>query len=182
MTQLKKKLEAEKNPGKKHAIDLTYITSRGAWYLSSWKGQSDRSGGLATNIGIHFFDILMWLFGPAQFSEVHYANERKVAGYLELQNARVKWYLSIDRADLPAQNKPDAPETFRSITIDEKELEFSEGFTDLHTVLYQEILAGRGFGIEDAKASIQLVYNIRNAKPVGVNANSHRLIKNNNTV
>ncbi|MDD5673985.1 MAG: Gfo/Idh/MocA family oxidoreductase [Chitinivibrionales bacterium] len=177
---LKKKLAQEKSTGKKPDIVLTYITSRGAWYLSSWKGQEEHSGGLATNIGIHFFDMLMWLFGPAEFSEVHIADERKTAGYLELQNARVKWFLSIDRNDLPSPKKPEAPPTYRSITIDDKELEFSDGFTELHTVLYREIVAGRGFGVEDAKASIQLAYDIRNAKPVGINENSHDRAKKHN--
>jgi UDP-N-acetyl-2-amino-2-deoxyglucuronate dehydrogenase len=175
MAELKKKLEQEKAAAGKRDVVLTYITSRGNWYHASWKGQVERSGGLVTNIGIHFFDILMWFFGPVEISEVHYSTQKRTAGYLELQNARVKWFLSVDRADLPPQKKEGGPTTFRSITIDGKELEFSEGFTDLHSVLYRETLAGRGFGIDDARPSIQLVYNIRNAVPVGVNSNSHEL-------
>ena len=127
---------------------LTYITSRGPWYLNSWKGNVERSGGLATNIGIHFFDMLLWLFGPVEFSEVHEASHLRSAGRLELQHARVQWFLSIDRNDLPepvrAGNKP----TFRSIAVDDQEIEFSENFTDLHTRVYEEVLAGRGFGVE----------------------------------
>jgi UDP-N-acetyl-2-amino-2-deoxyglucuronate dehydrogenase len=175
MVELKKKLEQEKAADGKRDVVLTYITSRGNWYHASWKGQVERSGGLVTNIGIHFFDILMWFFGPVEISEVHCSTQKRTAGYLELKNARVKWFLSVDRADLPPQKKEGGPTTFRSITIDGKELEFSEGFTDLHTVLYKETLAGRGFGIDDARQSIQLVYNIRNSVPVGVNSNSHEL-------
>ena len=162
----------------KHEVVLTYVTSRGNWYLVSWKGQADRSGGLATNIGIHFFDLLIWLFGPLEESQVHVANSKKTAGYLELQRARVKWFLSIDRDDLPKSSLDTGQPTFRSITIDGSEVEFSEGFTELHTEVYNRTLTGQGFGLEDTRASISLAHDIRLATPSGINSNSHTLLKN----
>ncbi len=174
---LKEKLQKEKSSSKKEII-LTYITSRGLWYLISWKGQIEKSGGLATNIGIHFFDLLLWLFGKVEGSEVHLATPTRTAGYMELENARVKWFLSIEKNDLPEEYKSQGKATFRSITIDGQEVEFSEGFTDLHTIVYRETLAGRGFGLEDARPSVVLAHDIRNAKIIGVNENSHPLAKN----
>jgi UDP-N-acetyl-2-amino-2-deoxyglucuronate dehydrogenase len=174
---LKEKLQKEKSSSKKEII-LTYITSRGLWYLISWKGQIDKSGGLATNIGIHFFDLLLWLFGKVQTSEVHIATPTRSSGYMELENARVKWFLSIEKQDLPEEYKSKGKATFRSITIDGHEVEFSEGFADLHTIVYRETLAGRGFGLEDARPSVVLAHDIRNAKIIGVNENSHPLVKN----
>ncbi|MCK4858839.1 MAG: Gfo/Idh/MocA family oxidoreductase [candidate division Zixibacteria bacterium] len=156
-----------------HEVNLSYITSRGRWYLVSWKGQTERSGGLSTNIGIHFFDLLMWLFGDVRHSEVHFANPYKTCGYIELGKAHVRWYLSIDKDDMLAEVKDKGQRTYRSITIDGREIEFSGGFTDLHTVVYQEILAGRGFDLEDARPSIALAHDIRNAAPIGVNENAH---------
>lgn len=161
----------------KHDVVLTYITSRGPWYMSSWKGNLERSGGVATNIGIHFFDLLIWLFGAVESSEVHYADSRKTGGYIELERARVRWFLSIDRNDLPDTATECGLATFRSITVDGKEVEFSEGFTDLHTVVYQETLAGRGFGIEDARPSITLAHQIRNAQATGVTEHSHQFLQ-----
>ncbi len=157
----------------KRDIRLTYITSRGPWYMVSWKGQMERSGGLATNIGIHFFDLLMWLFGRVEHSEVHIATPTKTAGLLELQNARAKWFLSIDRSDLPPEAVEKGLSTYRSITVDGEEIEFSGGFTDLHTIVYRETLAGRGFGLADARPSIELAHQIRNATPIGPTADSH---------
>lgn len=174
---LKEKLQKEKSSSKKEII-LTYITSRGLWYLISWKGQVEKSGGLATNIGIHFFDLLLWLFGKVEGSEVHLATPTRTAGYMELENARVKWFLSIEKKDLPEECKSKGRTTFRSITIDGHEVEFSEGFTDLHTIVYRETLAGRGFGLDDARPSVVLAHDIRNAKIIGVNENSHPLVKN----
>jgi UDP-N-acetyl-2-amino-2-deoxyglucuronate dehydrogenase len=173
---LREKLLKEKD-GSKHEVVLTYITSRGPWYLVSWKGQIERSGGLATNIGIHFFDLLIWLFGPVQHREVHHSDAMKTAGFFELERANVRWYLSIDRGDLPEQAVKEGKPTYRSITIDGDEVEFSVGFTDLHTVSYQEILAGRGFGLEESRPSITLAQSIRKAEPVGKNANSHEFLK-----
>ncbi len=173
---LKKEIEQDKST-RKRQINLTYITSRGPWYLVSWKGQLDRSGGLATNIGIHFFDMLMWLFGDVQHSEVHLAEPTKTGGFLELEKAEIKWFLSIDNNDLPSEIKEKEQRTFRSITIDGNEIEFSGGFTDLHTIIYQNVLAGKGFGLDEARPSITIAHSIRNAKTIGINDNSHPLLK-----
>jgi len=173
---LKSELE-NKPPTTKKNIELTYITSRGPWYLASWKGQLDRSGGLATNIGIHFFDLLIWLFGKVEHSEVHIATPTKTGGFLELVGARVKWFLSIDKEDLPQDCRKNNKRTYRLILLDGEEIEFSEGFTDLHTIVYKEILSGKGFGLEDALPSIVLAHDIRNAKAIGINENSHPLLK-----
>ena len=172
LIEFRKRLQSAKAKSKKD-IRLTYITSRGPWYMVSWKGQIERSGGLATNIGIHFFDLLMWLFGPVERSEVHLATPTKTAGLLELRDARAKWFLSIDRSDLPPEAVEKGLSTYRSITVDGEEIEFSGGFTDLHTIVYRETLAGRGFGLEDARPSIELVHQIRNAQPIGLTADSH---------
>lgn len=155
-------------PPQKPQIDLTYITSRGKWYFYSWKGDLEKSGGVATNIGIHFFDMLSWIFGKVQHSEVHYSDHTKTGGFLELENATVRWFLSLDRNDLPEAATSKGLTTYRSITIDGEELEFSGGFTDLHTVVYKDIIEGRGYGIQDARPSIELAYNIRHATPTGV--------------
>lgn len=148
----------------KYEVDLTYITSRGKWYLNSWKGNESKSGGIATNIGVHFFDMLHWLFGNIQRNELHLYTPQKASGYLEYQNARVRWYLSIDENDLPENCKKANQRTFRSILINDKEVEFSGGFTDLHTMSYEQILTGNGFGCEDARTAIQTVHSIRNSK------------------
>ena len=151
--------------GKKFEVDLTYITSRGNWYFTSWKGDHSKSGGVATNIGVHFFDMLMWIFGPVLHHEVHLANDGKMSGFLELENANVRWFLSVDKEDLPDAVKATGKTTFRSLLFNGEEFEFSEGFTDLHTVVYKEILAGRGFGLDDARPSINLVHELRNSVP-----------------
>lgn len=174
---LREKLRKEK-PASKKDIELTYITSRGLWYLVSWKGQLERSGGLATNIGIHLFDLMIWLFGKVEHSEVHLSTPTRTAGHIELQNARVKWFLSIEKDDLPDEKKNKGKNTFRSITMDGEEVEFSEGFADLHTIVYRETLAGRGFGLEEARPSVVLAHDIRNAKVTGINQNSHPFLKN----
>lgn len=148
----------------KHKIDLRYITSRGQWYLYSWKGDVERSGGLVTNIGIHFFDMLIWIFGSVKESRVLVNEPRKVSGELELENADVDWYLSIDRSDLPEECTADGKATYRSITVDGEDVEFSGGFTDLHTKVYEDILAGGGYGIDAARPSVRLVHDIRSTK------------------
>ncbi len=158
-------------------IDLTYITSRGNWYAISWKGDVQKSGGVATNIGIHFFDMLGWIFGKEKKNVVHMLDARKAAGYLELEKARVRWFLSIDYMDIPDNIKENGQRTFRSITVDGKEIEFSKGFTDLHTITYEEILAGRGFGIEDARQSVETAYTIRNSSPIGPKGDYHPFLK-----
>jgi UDP-N-acetyl-2-amino-2-deoxyglucuronate dehydrogenase len=176
LIELKRKLESEKSSKKKEVV-LTYITSRGLWYQSSWKGMKERSGGLATNIGVHFFDLLLWLFGKVQHSEVHVDEQLKTAGYMELEKASVKWFLSIDSNDLPESAMRAKQRTYRSVSIDGSDIEFSEGFTDLHTVVYKETFAGRGFGLETARPSIQLVHDIRVAEATGPNSNTHPLLR-----
>jgi len=164
-------------PAKKHDIDLTYVTSRGHWYQISWKGDVNKSGGIATNIGVHFFDMLMWIFGPMVFNRVHLLDKNKSSGFLELENARVRWFLSIDANDLPPSVREAGKRTYRNITVDGEELEFSEGFTDLHTVTYREILRGNGYGLEDARQSIETVYQIRNSALSVLSGEYHPLIK-----
>lgn len=149
----------------KHEVDLTYITSRGKWYTQSWKGDPRKSFGVATNIGVHFYDMLHFVFGKLQRNVVHFADPYKAAGYLEYENARVRWFLSIDANDLPDVVKGHQS-TWRSITVDGQEIEFSEGFTDLHTASYQAILAGKGYGIEDARHCVETVEVIRSVTPV----------------
>jgi UDP-N-acetyl-2-amino-2-deoxyglucuronate dehydrogenase len=152
------------DPSRKFDVELTYITSRGKWYAESWKGDPRKSFGVATNIGVHFFDMLHFIFGRLQRNVVHYAAADKAAGYLEYDRARVRWFLSIDAGDLPDDVKG-KKSTFRSIDISGERLEFSEGFTDLHTTSYREVLAGRGYGLEDARHCIETVNVIRSAAP-----------------
>jgi len=169
---LKKRID-EGPSDKVYEIDLSYITSRGNWYHFSWKGDEHKSGGIATNIGVHFFDMLTWIFGGVKSNTVHILKNDKAAGYLELEKARVRWFMSIDFNDVPKAFQEKGQRTFRSITVDGDELEFSGGFTDLHTRTYQAILAGKGFGLEEARTSIETVYNIRNASPVGLKGDVH---------
>ena len=176
LMQLKEDISKIKKKTKKE-VTLTYITSRGLWYHFSWKGIKEKSGGIATNIGIHFFDLLMWLFGDVESSTVHYSDQYKMGGFLELQDANVKWCLSLDSSDLPQKAIEDKKSTYRSIKVDGEEVQFSEGFTDLHTKVYERTLAGNGFGINDARASIKLVHNIRNAPITSEVGNMHPLIK-----
>lgn len=172
--ELKRKID--EGPAEKvYDIDLTYITSRGNWYFISWKGDEQKSGGVATNIGVHFFDMLTWIFGDVKQSVVHLYKEDKAAGFLDLEKARVRWFLSVDSGDLPEDVKKEKKPTFRSITVDGEQIEFSGGFTDLHTQSYQAILEGKGFGLEDSRKSIETVYTIRNATPVGLKGDYHPL-------
>ena len=161
LVKLRAALAAE--TGARRQVRMTYITSRGPWYDVSWKGRDDRSGGIVTNIGIHFFDLLIWLFGGVRGCEVHRREPHRAAGYLDLERADVQWFLSTDAADLPLAPQAGGRATFRSITVDGAEVEFSEGFTDLHTRIYQDVLAGGGFGIDDARPSIELTSTIRAA-------------------
>ncbi len=158
--------------GRRHEVRLTYLTSRGTWYRYSWKGDVEKSGGVVTNIGIHFFDLLIWLFGPVRHSEVHVSEPDRIGGFLELERADVPWFLSVDAADLPEHVRGLQP-TYRSITVDGEEIEFSGGFRDLHTRVYEETLAGRGFGLEDARPSIELVHGIRMARVVAPSGPVH---------
>jgi UDP-N-acetyl-2-amino-2-deoxyglucuronate dehydrogenase len=165
-------------PDKQHEIELTYITGRGIWYHISWKGDLEKSGGVATNIGIHFFDMLMWLFGEAGDIRVYHSDPYRMSGFLELERARVKWYLSTDPRDLPFPAEPGVRSTYRSIAVNGEEIEFSGGFTDLHTRVYEQTLAGNGFGIDDARPSIELVSRIRNAPISSLDTLAHpRLLK-----
>ncbi len=158
-------------------IDLTYITSRGRWYYMSWKGDASKSGGVATNIGVHFFDMLSWIFGPVKENIVHLSEENKAAGFLQLKRARVRWMLSLDYTDIPEQIRATGQRTFRSINVDGEEIEFSGGFTDLHTITYEEILKGNGFTLEDARPSIETVFHIRNSKTIGRRGDFHPFLK-----
>lgn len=145
------------------AVDLSYITTRGPWYFVSWKGNEEQSGGVVMNIGIHFFDMLIWIYGPPRRSKVFLHEKHKSAGYLELERADVRWFLSLDPADLPATAVDAGQTTYRSVTVEDEEVEFSTGFTDLHTRAYEEILAGQGHGIDDARPSIEAVHAMRTA-------------------
>jgi UDP-N-acetyl-2-amino-2-deoxyglucuronate dehydrogenase len=175
--ELKEKIN--KGPKDKiYNIDLSYVTSRGNWYKISWKGDIQKSGGVATNIGIHFFDMLSWIFGDTVKNIVHISEPERAAGYLELENARVRWFLSLDYNDLPDSVKASGGRTFRSIVVEGEEIEFSDGFGELHTTSYREILDGRGFGLDDARQSVITAFTIRNAKPVGIVGDYHPMLKN----
>jgi len=177
IVQLKNKVASENKKGK-YDIDLTYITSRGNWYDISWKGDASKSGGIATNIGVHFYDMLGWIFGEVQENVVHLREKHKAAGYLEFKNARVRWFLSIDENDLPQNIRAIGQRTYRSINIDNDELEFSNGFTELHTESYRGVLKGDSFGLEDAKTSIQIVHDIRNQEII-LKGDKHPFLYNN---
>jgi len=165
------------SPEKKYDVELTYITSRGNWYDYSWKGDKSKSGGIATNIGVHFFDMLCWIFGE-QLNIKVFKNDSKVSsGSLELKKANVKWFLSTDKNYLPEQIRLKGMTTYRSITIDGEEIEFSDGFTDLHTRVYEDILEGNGFGLKDAYSSIAIVDKIRNMKISGLKEDYHPFLK-----
>ncbi len=174
--ELKNKID-NGDPDKVYDIDLTYITSRGHWYYTSWKGDLNKSGGVATNIGIHFFDMLIWIFGDIVENRVHLHEHDRAAGFLELEKARVRWFLSINYDTLPEEIKNEKMRTYRSISIEGEEFEFSGGFTELHTKSYEQILAGNGFRIGDTEKAIQTVFNIRNAKPMGPVGDYHPLAK-----
>ena len=170
--ELKKKV-ANAPEDKIFDVDLTYLTSRGNWYYTSWKGDKDKSGGIATNIGVHFYDMLSWVFGELKRNDVHVQTHDRAAGYLEFERARVRWFLSINYDVLPEEIKIKGQRTYRSITIEGEELEFSGGFTDLHTKVYQGVLDGEGYGLEDARTAIEIVHDIRNSKPIGLKGHYH---------
>lgn len=158
-------------------IDLTYITSRGNWYYTSWKGDVRKSGGVATNIGVHFYDMLQWIFGEVKQNIVHISSHDRCAGYLELQKARVRYFLSINADNLPENAVQGEKKTYRTINIDGEQFEFSQGFTELHTESYKQILEGKGFGVKDTYESIKIVHEIRNAQPIGLKGDYHPLAK-----
>lgn len=167
---------AQAAPDRKFDVDLTYITSRGSWYATSWKGDPRKSFGVATNIGVHFFDMLHFIFGAAQRNVVHVSEPDKAAGFLELERARVRWFLSIDARDLP-ESERGQKSTYRAIDISGEALEFSEGFTDLHTVSYREILAGNGFGLEATRRAIETVHFVRTARAIATPVDAHPFVR-----
>jgi UDP-N-acetyl-2-amino-2-deoxyglucuronate dehydrogenase len=168
--------DLRENPDKIFDIDLTYLTSRGNWYFASWKGEVKYSGGIATNIGVHFFDMLTWIFGPVKQNDVYLKRDDVNSGYIELKNAKVRWFLSVNYDYLPEDVKASGQRTYRSITVDGQEIEFSGGFTDLHTVSYEHILHDGGFGLEEARSSIQLVHDIRVADVQSFGGDYHPFI------
>lgn len=176
---LKEKIQKElkENPNKIYDIDLTYLTSRGKWYFISWKGDEAKSGGIASNIGVHFYDMISWIFGKVEENIVHLKTQFANAGYLKLKNARVKWFLSVNYDYIPEDIKKAGQRTYRSITVNGDEIEFSGGFTDLHTVSYEEILKGNGFGLDEARNSIEIVSTIRNLEPLGLKGDFHPFCK-----
>jgi UDP-N-acetyl-2-amino-2-deoxyglucuronate dehydrogenase len=176
LIELKRKVD-EGPKDKIYDIDLSYITSRGNWYHVSWKGDNEKSGGVATNIGVHFYDMLTWIFGDVEENVVHVSEPLKATGYLKLKKANVRWFLSVDYNDVPKEIKEKNQRTYRSITVEGDEIEFSGGFTDLHTLSYLEILKGNGFGLEETKKSIETVYKIRNANPIGLKGDYHPFCK-----
>jgi len=174
--ELKKKVESG-NVNKIYDVDLSYITSRGHWYYTSWKGDVPKSGGVATNIGVHFFDMLLWIFGDIKENVVHLHEHDRAAGFLQLEKARVRWFLSINYDTIPEEIKAKGMRTFRSITVDGNEFEFSGGFTKLHTRSYENILDGNGFRVAETENAIQTVYDIRHQKPIGIKGDYHPLAK-----
>ena len=171
--ELREKVQSQTN--KIFNIDLTYITSRGHWYFTSWKGDTSKSGGIATNIGVHFFDMLTWIFGGVKRNIVHLLEPDKASGYLDLEKARVRWFLSVDINSIPAAIRNAGKKTYRSLLIEGEEFEFSEGFTDLHTRSYEEIIKNNGFPLTEVISCIQIVHEIRNAKPIGKSGDYHPL-------
>ena len=169
--------ELEKNPNKVYDIDLTYLTSRGKWYFVSWKGDEAKSGGIASNIGVHFFDMLSWIFGPIEENLVHLKQADTNAGFMKLKNARVRWFLSVNYDYIPEEIKATEQRTYRSITVNGEEMEFSGGFTELHTRSYEEILKGNGFGLDEARNSINIVSVIRKLTPLGLQGDYHPFCK-----
>jgi UDP-N-acetyl-2-amino-2-deoxyglucuronate dehydrogenase len=173
---LKKKVQ-DAPADKIYDIDLTYLTSRGKWYYTSWKGDLEKSGGIATNIGVHFYDMLTWVFGRLKGQTVHVHTHDRASGIMHLEKANVRWFLSINYGVIPEKDKLEGKRTYRSITVDGEEIEFSQGFTELHTASYHSILNGEGFRIGDTKEAIQIVHDIRHAEPVGLKGDYHPLSK-----
>lgn len=169
---LKKRVDSG-DQNKVYELDLTYITSRGNWYYTSWKGDIHKSGGVATNIGVHFYDMLYWIFGKVKNNIVHVSDHDRVAGYLEFDRARVRYFLSINFDTLPQEVKQSGKRTYRSLLLEGEEIEFSEGFTELHTDSYKKILSGEGFGIDEVRSSIEIVHDIRHANPIGLKGDYH---------
>lgn len=167
---------ASKSTSSPHEVSLTYVTARGRWYDVSWKGSEERSGGLVTNIGIHLFDLLLWIFGPVVRNEVYLREPRRASGFIELERARVRWFLSAETSDLPFQAQPGKKTSHRSMVIDGREVEFTDGMNDLHTRAYEEILAGRGWGVGDARPAIELIHRIRLAPVSSASDTPHPML------
>jgi len=167
------------NPTDKvYNLDLTYITCRGKWYFRSWKGNTEKSGGIATNIGVHFFDLLTWIFGEVKENIVHVLQPDRAAGFLKLEKANIRWFLSLNYLDIPAKLREQGKRTYRSLSLEGEEIEFSEGFTDLHTESYKKIISGQGYGLLDAKPSVEIVHDIRISNPVGLHGDYHPFLLN----
>ena len=179
LIELRERVQKElaENPDKTYEIDLTYLTSRGKWYFISWKGDQSKSGGIASNIGVHFYDMLTWIFGDIQENRVTLKTPSANAGTLKLKHANVRWFLSVNYEYIPEEIKAQGQRTYRSITVDGNEIEFSGGFTDLHTLSYQEILKGNGFGLDEARQSIEIVSAIRNMTSLGLKGEYHPFCK-----
>jgi UDP-N-acetyl-2-amino-2-deoxyglucuronate dehydrogenase len=173
-----KKRVMEGPDDKMYNLDLTYFTSRGKWYFRSWKGDTEKSGGIATNIGIHFFDLLTWIFGKANDNIVHVLQPDRAAGFLKLEKANIRWFLSLNFDDIPENVRAQGKRTYRSLLMDGEEIEFSDGFTDLHTESYKQIIAGKGFGLLDTKPSVEIAHDIRVSSPIGLQGDYHPLLKN----
>jgi len=172
------KTKIENGPkDKTYEVDLAYITSRGNWYFTSWKGDEQKSGGIATNIGVHFYDMLSWIFGDLKSNIVHLHEHDRAAGYLEFSNARVRWFLSINYDTIPDEVKNLGKRTYRLMTVDGNSFEFSDGFTELHTNSYSKILNGEGFHLEEARTAIEIVHSIRNSFPIGAKGDYHPFVK-----
>lgn len=172
------KKEVEESPAdKKFDIDLTYITSRGKWYFTSWKGDEKKSGGVATNIGVHFYDMLHFVFGKVVDNKLHYRDDFKAAGFIEYEKARVRWFLSVDAGTVPKEILAQGKRTYRSLAMNGREIEFSDGFTDLHTRIYEDILKGGGFGLEENRVAIETVGSIRTQTPLGLVGDFHPFLK-----
>jgi len=175
---IKLKNKVDNGPKDKiYDVDLTYLTSRGHWYYTSWKGDDAKSGGIASNIGVHFYDMLSWIFGGVKQNVVHMHTHDRAAGYLEFEKARVRWFLSIDYNTIPQNVRDSGQRTYRSITVDNQEIEFSGGFTELHTKSYEDILSGKGFGLSDARQSIEIVQEIRNSELSPLKGDYHPFAK-----
>lgn len=176
LVALREKLRGESAAGGKHDVVLTYVTARGPWYDVSWKGQLEKSGGIPTNIGVHLFDVLAWIFGPVEDVRLHLNEPRRMSGHIEHERARVRWFLSVDLRDVPRERRIAGSTMFRSILVDGSEIDFTRGFADLHTRVYEQTLAGRGFGITDARPGIETAYAIRQAKVTPPRGEAHPLL------
>jgi UDP-N-acetyl-2-amino-2-deoxyglucuronate dehydrogenase len=175
LVALRERLLAEGR--REHDVVLTYLTARGPWYQASWKGDPEKSGGIATNIGVHLFDLLLWLFGPSHRERVHLSDQKRMSGTLELERANVRWFLSVDPADVTRLPGLVRGFTHRTLSVDGESVDFSEGFSGLHTQVYEMILGGHGLGIEDARASVELTHRLKRLPLTAIDAAAHELCR-----